>query len=147
MQTAIIVILVCLLIICVVTDLRRRMIYDWVTLPGTLVFLVLHLIVKDISMLEPFAGAAGLGLIALLVAVISKGQFGGGDIKLFMMIGACLGWSIGIWVFMLAFLAAAFFAWPILLLQKLSPKKRKVRELPMAPFIAFSTIFMVSLAY
>lgn len=147
MQMALITLLVCLLVFCVATDLRSRMIYDWVTLPGTVVFLVFHLIAKDISMLEPLAGAAGLGVIALLVAVVSKGQFGGGDIKLFMMIGACLGWSIGIWVFMLTFLAAAFIAWPILLLQKLLPQKRKVKELPMAPFIAFSAMLMIALAY
>jgi len=98
-------------------------------------------------MLEPLTGAAGLGGIALLVAVVSKGQFGGGDIKLFMMIGAGLGWSVGIWVFMFTFLAAAFIAWPIIVLQKLLPQKRRVKELPMAPFIAFSAMLIMALAY
>lgn len=147
MQMALIVLLVCLLLVCVVTDLRSRKIYDGVTLPGTAAFLVIPLIARDISMLEPLAGAAGLGGIALLVAVVSKGQFGGGDIKLFMMIGAGLGWSVGIWVFMFTFLAAAFIAWPIIVLQKLLPQKRKVKELPMAPFIAFSAMLIMALAY
>ncbi|MEV5030614.1 prepilin peptidase [Paenibacillus sp. LPE1-1-1.1] len=147
MQMALIVLLVCLLLVCVVTDLRSRKIYDGVTLPGTAAFLVIHLITRDISLLEPLAGAAGLGGIALLVAVVSKGQFGGGDIKLFMMIGAGLGWSVGIWVFMFAFLAAAFIAWPIIVLQKLLPQKRRVKELPMAPFIAFSAMLIMALAY
>lgn len=123
------------------------MIYDGVTLPGTFMFLVLHLAAKDISMLELIAGAGGLGGLALLVAVVSKGQFGGGDIKLFMMIGACLGWSIGIWAFMFTFLAAAFIALPLLLLQKLRPQQKKVKELPMAPFIAIGTALAMYLAY
>ncbi len=136
--------LVCLLTVAVITDLKNRMIYDWMTLPGLVYFLTVHLILRDLSWLETFGGLFGLGGVSLLMAAVSRGQFGGGDIKLFAAIGAGLGWSAGIWVFLLTFLTAALAAWPILLIRKLLPGKGEgVRELPMAPFMGASTMVIL----
>jgi Flp pilus assembly protein protease CpaA len=138
----------CLLATAVITDLKKRMIYDWLTVPGLVYFLAVHFVLGDISWLETFGGALGLGGISLLMAVVSKGRFGGGDIKLFAVLGACLGWSASIWVFLLTFLLAALAAWPILLIRKLNFGKRVwATELPMAPFMAASTMLIIFTAY
>ena len=138
--------LVCLLLAAVVTDLRSRMIYDWITVPGLVYFLGVHAVLQDLPPLEPAAGCFGLGALSLFLAVLSRGKLGGGDIKLFAMLGACLGWSAGVWGFMLTFVLAASLAWPLLIVRKLFPGRKKLAgELPLAPFIAASTAFFLYL--
>ncbi|WP_411347842.1 prepilin peptidase [Paenibacillus sp. WLX2291] len=135
-----------LLIICIVTDCRRRIIPDIITLPGMLMFMLLHWIRGDLVWWEPIVGVIGLGGISLFLAIISKGKLGGGDIKLFAMIGAYLGWSVGIWAFLFTFPLAALLAWPLLIVRKVAPNKLNVpSELPLAPFIGMSTILLIAL--
>lgn len=136
--------LACLLTVAVVTDLRSRMIFDWMTVPGLVYFISVHLLFRDLNGFQVLAGVAGLGGISLLMAVVSKGRFGGGDIKLFAMIGAGLGWTVGIWVFLLTFLLAAFVTWPALLIRKFATNKNTwAKEVPLAPFIAASTLIIL----
>lgn len=135
-----------LLMICIITDCQKRTIPDVITLPGTVYFLLIHLVVKDITIWQSLIGAIGLGSIALLLAIMSKGKLGGGDIKLFAMVGACLGWSAGIWAFLFTFPLAAFVALPLLLLRKVAPKTFHVpNELPLAPFIGISCFLLMVL--
>ncbi|MEW4371514.1 A24 family peptidase [Paenibacillus kandeliae] len=135
-----------LLIICIVTDCKKRMIPDIITLPGILIFMSWHWMRGDLVWWEPIAGIIGLGGISLLLAIISKGKLGGGDIKLFAMIGAYLGWSVGIWAFLFTFPLAALLAWPLLILKRVAPDKLKIpAELPLAPFIGMSTILLIAL--
>lgn len=75
-----------------VLDLQSRLIPDVVTLPA----LAYALAVAAARGLAP-AGEAALGAlvgggVVLLVAVVSRGAMGGGDIKLMAMLGAALGW-------------------------------------------------------
>ena len=74
--------LVCLLFAAVVSDLRSRMIYDWMTVPGLVYFLGAHAVLRVLPPFEPLAGCFGLGALSLLLAVLSRGKFGGGDVKL-----------------------------------------------------------------
>lgn len=135
-----------LLLICIITDCRKRIIPDVITLPGTLYFLIIHLVVNDITIWQSLLGVIGLGGIALLLAIVSKGKLGGGDIKLFAMVGACLGWSGGIWAFLFTFPLAALAAIPLLLLRKVAPQTFRVpNELPLAPFIAVSCFLLIGL--
>ncbi|MVP01604.1 prepilin peptidase [Paenibacillus sp. N10] len=138
--------LLVLLTVAVITDLRRRLIYDWLTLPGLLYFVGIHLFLGDLGVTQTLGGALGLGGICLLIAMASKGQLGGGDIKLFAMIGAALGFTLGVQALMLTFILAACIAWPVLLLQKLKKSgAKRVDHLPMAPFIAVSTLILIGL--
>lgn len=136
-----------LLAICVWSDIRKRLIYDAVTLSGIIYFVLFHVIVRDISLLETAGGCLGLGGLGLLLAVWSKGQFGGGDIKLLAMIGAAVGWSSGCWIFIFTFLLAGLFAWPVLLYRRLVRKNKEAgKEWPMAPFMAVGTLVLFWIA-
>jgi Flp pilus assembly protein protease CpaA len=138
--------LACLLTAAMITDIRCRLIYDWMTVPGLVYFLGAHAALRDLPMREPLLGCLGLGALSLMIAVLSRGNFGGGDIKLFATLGAALGWTVGIWVFMLTFLLAALAAWPILAFRKFASGTAKLAsELPMAPFIAASTALLLAL--
>jgi leader peptidase (prepilin peptidase)/N-methyltransferase len=73
---------------------------------------------------------------ALLIAVISRGGMGGGDIKLVAMIGAFLGWPA---VLMTIFLGAFTGAVAGLALMLLGKKGRK-DMVPFGPFLALGAL-------
>ncbi len=77
-----------------VVDLTTKMIPDVLTLPGIAYALALAAVGKG----GPSFIQAGLGLVAsggllLLLAVVTRGGIGGGDIKLVAMLGSALGWK------------------------------------------------------
>lgn len=83
-----------------VTDLASRRIPDAITLPGTAYGVVLAaLLPEGRSLSEAGLGIAVGGGTVLLLAVISRGQIGGGDIKLMAMLGGFLGWRDALLVF------------------------------------------------
>ncbi|WP_235680402.1 prepilin peptidase [Paenibacillus albicereus] len=136
-----------LLAYSVVTDLAVRKIYDHATIPAMLYFAALHTLhPAGAGMLPALGGAAGLLAAGLLVAFISRGLFGGGDIKLLAAVGAALGLAGGLAAMAAGFLAAGLLAWPLLLLRRLMPRRVSASELPMAPFFAAGTAAVLLLA-
>jgi leader peptidase (prepilin peptidase)/N-methyltransferase len=120
----------------VYTDLRRRLIYDWITLPGIGFFLLHAAFFQQERLIGCLVGMCVLGGLSFLMAVISRGQIGGGDIKLLSLIGVALGWQAG----MIAFAASYFLAGAVALCLLLFRKRDgNARELPMAPFYAIGT--------
>ncbi|MBZ5201217.1 prepilin peptidase [Planomicrobium chinense] len=86
-------IFVSLLVIITVSDIAYMLIPDKVLLPVGIVLLALRLFIPLDPWWDALLGAAvGFGIL-LLIAVISKGGMGGGDIKLFFVIGLVLGTS------------------------------------------------------
>lgn len=80
-----------LLILAVLTDIREKLILDVITLPSMVILLIIRFFIGE----EPFyiyalGGALGFGLL-LLLAFVSRGGMGGGDIKLYAAIGVALG--------------------------------------------------------
>jgi leader peptidase (prepilin peptidase)/N-methyltransferase len=82
------------LAVVVVLDLRSRIIPDLLTLPGlAYALLVAAALPTQPTLPEALLGALVGGGIALLLAIVSRGALGGGDIKLLAMLGAALGWG------------------------------------------------------
>lgn len=136
--------LLAVLVFCCWTDLTKRLIYDKVTLPGILHFAAVHCWVRDLSAAEMVSGLLGLGGIGIFIAWISKGQLGGGDIKLLAMIGTATGASVGMWILLLTFLTAGLLAWPVLLWRRWKPvKEQEAAAWPMAPFMMIGTLGML----
>lgn len=129
--------LLILLTICVYTDLKRRLIYDWCTIPAMLYFLLVHLIAG--SFVDSLLGLLGVGVVIYALALITKGGIGGGDIKLYAALGAAFGFTGGLWIAAIATIAAALGAIPLLLIRRYRTLPAKYNELPMAPFIAAGT--------
>ncbi|MFI8713845.1 prepilin peptidase [Brevibacillus brevis] len=125
------------------TDLRRRLIYDWLTLPGIVYFLVLHAYLHPEKWLTYAIGVIVLGGISLVMAVISNGQMGGGDIKLLALVGAAVGWQAGLVVLMLTYLLAGVSVLPMWAIAKMTGKMKLVREIPLAPFVAGGTSLLL----
>lgn len=87
------ILFVSLLVIITVSDIAYMLIPDKVLLPVGVVLLGLRLFIPLDPWWDAIAGALlGFGLL-LLIAIVSKGGMGGGDIKLFFVIGLVLGVS------------------------------------------------------
>lgn len=91
-----------LLILSVLTDIREKLILDVITLPSIVVLVIVRIFIGE----EPFltyltGGVVGFGLL-LLLAVVSKGGMGGGDIKLYAAIGVVLGPALTVMSLVLA---------------------------------------------
>ncbi len=80
-----------LLVIITVSDIAYMLIPDKVLLPFAIVLLVCRMFIQLTPWWDSLLGAVvGFGVL-YLIAVVSKGGMGGGDIKLFFVIGLVLG--------------------------------------------------------
>jgi leader peptidase (prepilin peptidase)/N-methyltransferase len=117
-------------------DLAYRIIPDVITLPGIIAGLLASTLATPIGLGSALLGAVIGGGLFLLIAIVSRGGMGGGDIKLTAMIGAFLGWQ---GVFVTIFLAALSGAVSGLFLLLIKKKGRK-DALPFGPFLALGAL-------
>ncbi|MCD8508812.1 MAG: prepilin peptidase [Bacillus sp. (in: Bacteria)] len=82
--------LIIVLIICVVTDLKSRKIYNKVIFPSLLLALTLNILFHGWSGLQDSLLGFLLGLGILLIPYMMGGM-GAGDVKLLALIGAIMG--------------------------------------------------------
>lgn len=125
-----------LLILSVLTDIREKLILDVITLPSIALLVIVRLFIGQ----EPFltyliGGVLGFGLL-LLLAVISKGGMGGGDIKLYAAIGVVLGPSLTVMSLVLASFVGAIVG---IILISLKIVKRK-EPIAFGPSIMIGTL-------
>ncbi|WP_034757192.1 prepilin peptidase [Rossellomorea vietnamensis] len=128
--------LISLFIIIMVSDLKYMVIPDRVLLFFSGLFLVERLFIPLTPWWDSLIGAAvGFGLL-LLIAVVSKGGMGGGDIKLY----AVIGFVVGLKVMILSFMLATFFGAVFGLIALAFKLIEKGKPIPFGPFIALGTI-------
>ena len=103
-----------ILAVAVVTDLRRRRIYNALTLPGMLLGLAVNVYANGLSgLLFAVAGLLlGAVLFSLPVALLGRGA---GDLKLLAAVGSVGGPVFVVWCALLTGVAGALFAIGILL--------------------------------
>jgi prepilin signal peptidase PulO-like enzyme (type II secretory pathway) len=106
------------LAVIIVLDIRTKVIPDAVTLPGIVYALAVTAFVKSPSIGQALLGAVVGGGIVFLIAVISRGAIGGGDIKLMAMLGAALGWKGAVVVLAFSQVAAALVALGLLIARR-----------------------------
>ncbi|ANU16939.1 prepilin peptidase [Planococcus maritimus] len=129
---------VSMLVIITVSDIAYMLIPDKVLLPFGIVLLVLRLIVPLDPWWDSLVGAAvGFGVL-LLIAVLSKGGMGGGDIKLFFVIGLVLGTAGSL---LTLFLASFIGAVAGIILLRVRKQGRKT-PIPFGPSIALSAVLV-----
>lgn len=130
------ILFVSLLVIITVSDIAYMLIPDKVLLPMGIVLLALRLFIPLDPWWDAIAGAlVGFGLL-LLIAIVSKGGMGGGDIKLFFVIGLVLGVSGTLLTLFLASLIGAIAG--LFMLRK-SEQGRKT-PVPFGPSIALGAV-------
>ena len=105
-----------------------------------LVFAGIFLIERIFIPLTPWWDSllgAGIGFVLLLlIAIVSKGGMGGGDIKLFAVIGFVVGTKVMLLSFMLSTLYGALFGIIGLLIKVF----KRGDAIPFGPFIAAGTL-------
>ncbi|OES44649.1 prepilin peptidase [Domibacillus iocasae] len=126
------VLLVSMMMILVVSDLAYMLIPDKILL----FFAVLFLILRLIDPLQPWwnsiIGAAAGFFLLLAVAIVSKGGMGGGDIKLFGLLGFVFGTKLVLLTFFLSCLFGAMVGLFLLFFGIV----KKGKPMPFGPFIA-----------
>ncbi|KOP64987.1 prepilin peptidase [Bacillus sp. FJAT-18019] len=128
--------LLSLLIIICITDLRYHIIPDKVLIVFALIFIALRLTIPLEPWWNMFLGA-GIGFILLLlIAIVSKGGMGGGDIKLFAVLGLVLGWKVVLLAFFFSALYGTFFG----VIGMVLGKVRRGQPMPFGPAIALGTM-------
>ena len=123
------------LIVACFTDLETGIIPNRVTIPGTIVGLAIMAIGPAGPVTAVLGMVAGGGTL-LLLALVSRGGMGGGDIKLGALMGAFLGWpDIGV------ALAVAFLAGGVAGIALMAAGRKRRRD-PVAfgPFLAIGAV-------
>lgn len=132
-ETLLGILFVSLLIIITVSDIAYRLIPDRVLLPFFVLFLILRFLQPyDGSYLSHLISMAAGFTFFLLLAIITRGGVGGGDIKLYAVIGLFLTPSL---LMLTVFLSSAFGAVYGLVLY-LSRRATGKTMIPFGPFIA-----------
>jgi leader peptidase (prepilin peptidase)/N-methyltransferase len=128
--------LISLFMIIIVSDIKYMIIPDKVLLVFAGIFLLERLIFPLEPWWDSLLGAAIGFLLLLFIALVSKGGMGGGDIKLFALIGFVVGAKILFLSFFLSTLLGA-----VLGLAGMAFKLvEKGKPIPFGPFIAAGTM-------
>lgn len=131
-------IFILLLLPLAVIDIKHKILPDKLTLTGMACGFILSFISPHISPLEAMAGVLAGGGALLLVALVSRGGMGGGDIKLMLLIGAFLGPIFALITIFLAAFLGLLAALPAIITRNLGLKSR----LPFGPFLALAAYIL-----
>jgi leader peptidase (prepilin peptidase)/N-methyltransferase len=124
------------LVVITFIDLDHQIIPDRITLPGIAIGLAAGSFILPNGLIE---GAAGLllgGGLFYLIAVLSRGGMGGGDIKMIAMVGAVLGWKAVLLTIFVGALSGSLVGLTLMLTRG---KSRKT-PVPFGPFLSLGTI-------
>ncbi|MGM9926564.1 MAG: prepilin peptidase [Bacillus sp. (in: firmicutes)] len=128
--------LISLLVIITVSDLAYMVIPDKILIVFAVIFLVLQLTIREPDWLDLIFGAViGFGLL-LGIALVSKGGMGGGDIKLF----ALLGFILGVKQVLLTLFFSVFFGTAVGVLLIVMGVVKRRQPVPFGPFIALGAL-------
>jgi prepilin signal peptidase PulO-like enzyme (type II secretory pathway) len=133
----------CLFIIIFVIDLEHSLILNKVVYPGMVAALLLALypwpwFSDSIGMRVAYAalgGAAGFAIF-LLIAIVSRGGMGWGDVKLAALIGLATGFPL---VF-LAIIMAAILGGIVAVALMIAKKRTRRQTIPFGPFLALAAM-------
>ncbi|MGM9931443.1 prepilin peptidase [Pradoshia sp.] len=128
--------LISLMVIIFVSDIMYMLIPNKILLFFTIVFLLLRIFIPLDPWWDPLAGGLAGFMIPFFIAVISKGGMGGGDIKLFSLVGFAIGLKGVLLSFIFATLLGAIFGVAGLI----AGLVKRGEPMPFGPFIAAGTI-------
>jgi leader peptidase (prepilin peptidase)/N-methyltransferase len=130
-----------ILVVVGFTDLEHYLIPNKVIIAGFVLGAGLHIFFRHLDWKDIFLGFLAGGSILYLLAVLSKGGMGGGDIKLAALLGFYLGWQgVLLTLFLGALLASVTGIWLIIL-----GKKSRKDPLPFGVFLSIAA--MISMLY
>lgn len=129
-----------LLLVVAVIDLQTQEIPNELMIFGLICGIIFNLLHLDLAyFLQSISGLVLGGGIFLLIAVVSRGAMGGGDIKLMGVLGFWLGWKLILIVAMLSFLIGAVISVGLMIL-KIRGRKDYI---PFGPFITLAAWIVI----
>jgi prepilin signal peptidase PulO-like enzyme (type II secretory pathway) len=128
-------ILISLLIITSFVDVKFFIVPNGIVCTG----LAMSLIINFNNITHYILGALAGFVPLLIIIVISRGGMGGGDMKLFAMIGSFLGPIEVLVVLFIAIIIAGLFSIFAIAIKKMTLKSK----LPFVPFIALATLLFI----
>lgn len=128
--------LVALLIAVTFIDIDHFIIPNSLVSAGAIFGLGITLVAHDVSFISALIGAATTGGFLFLVALISRGGMGAGDIKLGLVTGLFLGWPLGLTGLFIGACVGGLLG-VILLATRIKSRKD---PLPFGPFIGLGTL-------
>ena len=141
-NTLIAVILISSSIVVSVIDYKIQIIPNSISLPGIVLGLLINLIPSSpVGFLNALYGMALGGGLFYVVALVSRGGMGGGDIKLIAMFGAFLGWKNCLVTIFCGVLLGSLVGVTLLVLQR----KGRKDPIPFGPFLFIGAL--ISLFY
>ncbi len=127
------------LVVITFIDLDHQIIPDLITLPGIPIGFLLASTVLPAGIKNSIIGIFLGGGLLYLVALISRGGMGGGDIKLMAMVGAFLGWKA---VLLTIFIGSLLGSIVGIFLMVFKGRGRK-HPVPFGPFLSLGTIVSI----
>lgn len=127
------------LVVVALIDFDHRIIPNTITLPGMVVGLGLSFWALPITPLASLLGLLAGGVLFYLIAAVSRGGMGGGDIKLIAMIGAFLGWQGALFTIFSGALMGSLVGVTLMLLGR----KGRKDKVPFGPFLSGGAILFI----
>lgn len=127
------------LILVTLVDLRTHLIPDPLLVWGAIIIVPLAWITGVTPWRQGLIGFVACGGFLLLMAVVGRGNMGGGDVKLAALIGLVLGWPLGGLALLLGFMAGAAAGLVFILLKFL----RRDGFMAFGPYIALGTVIVL----
>jgi leader peptidase (prepilin peptidase) / N-methyltransferase len=128
--------LISMFMIIIVSDINYMLIPDKILIWFAGIFLLERIIWPLTPWWDSILGAGTGFLLLLIIAIVSKGGMGGGDIKLYALLGFVLGFKLVLLSFFLSTLFGAVIG-GLALLFKIVKRKQPI---PFGPFIAAGTL-------
>jgi leader peptidase (prepilin peptidase)/N-methyltransferase len=127
------------LLVVALIDFDHKIIPNIITLPGLAIGFGLSLCALPITPLASLLGLLIGGTLFYLIAFVSKGGMGGGDIKLIAMIGAFLGWQGALFTIFSGALLGSLVGVMLMLLGR----KGRKDKVPFGPFLSCGAILFI----
>ena len=128
------------LVIFSVTDFEQQVIFDNMLIPFTLMGLS-YSFLSDAGFFNHLTAALGGGALFLILAILTKGGIGGGDIKLIAALGLWLGISSLTHVIAVGFIGGGIAALFLLL----SGQKKRTDTFAYGPYFAIAALIVLLL--
>jgi len=119
------------MIVVALSDLQYKIIPNVITYPAIILFFLLRIFIHEYPLYIYLLAAFVVSVFLFILAILSRGGVGGGDIKLFFLIGLVLGWQNTLLALFLSATLGAVSGGILMLLRVVKAKQL----IPYGPFI------------
>jgi leader peptidase (prepilin peptidase)/N-methyltransferase len=126
---------VAVLVTLSVVDIRTRRLPNRIVLPAAVLVLAANIALTPDRAVEWVTAALGAAAVLFIASLLYPNGLGMGDVKLALLLGAALGWSV-VGALAIGFMAAALAGLLLIAFRGWSARKSTI---PLGPFLAFGS--------